>query len=242
MRRSLNLMLVKTGVDGATTGMAANLPGLKYTAKHANFMLKQVKTWINPNQYCLNPYCITDDPTGLDEDFEIIPAPFEGYWNKPFLFTDGMPSGLSLYMDLDQLITGDLTSTINDCFTMPSDMVACYADHIHWLGVKFGSAMMIYRGGGLVDIGNKYLKEQPWLDKEEIGGDQIWLGKAIAQSRVRYIDDQQPKWAQSYRLQLKGKQPGRNTMIVNFHGRPKYWQCQDKWIRRLLKSYNCDFS
>jgi hypothetical protein len=210
----LNVVTVKTG-----TG---------YTADYVNRMFSMVRRNL---QIPFDFYCLTENPEGLAPDIqpihlhEVLPR----WWNKMFLFSDLIPTGPMLYLDLDQVITGNITEIVTECLKYP---FSCYADHIEWHGVKLGTAMMTFNPADF-----RHVFEGFWADREQImhefyrGGDQVYLGPILPEPY--YIGQDFPEAVKSYKWDLrdKGLTPDKTTRIVNFHGRPKPRQVDEPWVR-----------
>ena len=83
--------------------------GTKYSAEYVNKMYNMVSANL---EYDFNFYCITEDPTGLDPNVNVIPLPsvgVTGWWYKPYIFSKELPiQGTILYLDLDLVITNTL--------------------------------------------------------------------------------------------------------------------------------------
>lgn len=186
----------------------------EYVTKMRSMLLRHLRI---PFEF----YCLTEDASGLSDDIGIIePFPgLEGWWNKMALFSDRMPAGSLLYLDLDQIILGDITGIIEECLKQD---FSCYADHIHYQGVKLGTALMTFNSGSFPDIWGKF-----WVNQEKIqevyatGGDQVYLGSSI--QNPWFMDEHFPGAVQSYKFDIlpTGKPPGPEVKLVNFHGRPK---------------------
>lgn len=150
---------------------------------------------------------------------ELPPEIPNGWWGKLMLFSPWMPAGDILYLDLDQIILGDITEIVQECLEHP---LSCYSDHISWMDCKFGSAFMTFKSGSLPEIWELFLKERP--DKADYpGGDQVWLEKSGFLPKVFYLNERWPDAVKSYKWDVipTGKPPSKETKIVNFHGRPK---------------------
>lgn len=171
-------------------------------------------------------HCITENPTDIHYDIEIIPPPevLHGWWNKMYLFSDIIPAGPTLYLDLDQIILGDITEIIQDCFKHP---FACYSDHIEWHGCKFGSGLMTFQAHQHLQIFKDY-----WPKRYELtnfpGGDQVYLGTQLKD--VYFLDDDCPDAVKSYKFDVIPNGIGENTKIVNFHGLPKPHNLRLPWV------------
>lgn len=81
--------------------------GTKYSSSHVNKIFEMC------SQYCSHDfkfYCLTEDPTELLEEIEVIPFPednyYEKWWNKLHLFDRSVVphSGEKLFLDLDLVI------------------------------------------------------------------------------------------------------------------------------------------
>jgi len=86
---------------------------VKWGTKYGPEWVNRLKTMVDRNlSLPYKFYCYTDDPTGLDEDVNVIPIPnqdLEIYWNKLAMFQkDFLPEGTCLYFDLDVVIQRDL--------------------------------------------------------------------------------------------------------------------------------------
>jgi hypothetical protein len=175
-------------------------------------------------------YCLTDDDEGLDEDITALTPPFlfNGWWNKLFLFSGYIPQGKLLYMDLDQVVTGDITEIVRLGL---EHRFASYADHIEWLGVKFGSAMMIFDPYDFRYVWGVFYSDREQVMREYAeGGDQVYLSRVI--DSPFYLDEAFPGAIQSYKWGLKGKPPSPDVKIVNFHGKPKPHQLKEPWVSK----------
>jgi hypothetical protein len=80
--------------------------GNKYISKYANVLNNMVKRHTTvPYQF----HCLTDDPTGLDPDINVIRLPkdpwIKSWWSKLWMFAPEMPvKGNILFFDLDVVI------------------------------------------------------------------------------------------------------------------------------------------
>ena len=166
-------------------------------------------------------HCLTERRIGITEAVDIITPPqvLEGWWNKLYLFSDFMPAGPLLYLDLDQVILGNLTEIVQECL---KHAFSCYADHIEWLDCKFGSAFMTFQAGAHRDIYERFQQERP--DRQEFpGGDQVWVYQTGLLPEVFYFNEQWPNAVKSYKFDIlpTGKPPAPEVKIANFHGLPK---------------------
>ena len=88
------------GANVARLNVATVKYGTGYTADYVNRMRAMLlRNLGEPFDF----YCITEDPSGLDDEVRVITPPMDvpGWWNKMFLFSPEMPEGETLYLDLD---------------------------------------------------------------------------------------------------------------------------------------------
>ncbi len=173
-------------------------------------------------------YCITDNPDDIGWNKIVPPEPLVGWWSKMWLFSDLMPSGKILYLDLDQLITGDITEILEECL---KHKFSAYSDHLNWHGCKFGSAFMLFDSGAHTDIFKAF-----WPARHELvdypGGDQAWINQTGLLPKVYYLDEHFPGGIiQSYKLDYLPHGLSEHTKLINFHGQPKQHNLKTPLIR-----------
>lgn len=199
--------------------------GNRYSADYPNRMLSMLRRHLKtPFRF----YCITDNPAGLDRDIlSLCPIiPLAGWWNKLLLFSPFVPSGRMMYLDLDQVITGDITEMVENA----RPPFACYADHIEWQGVKLGTAMMIFDPSDYHKIWRDFYQHREHVMRRYAdGGDQIYLGQFFG-GEVDYLNERYPGAIASYKFDLNREQPGPGVKLVNFHGRPKPHEVEQPWL------------
>jgi len=184
-------------------------------------------------------FCITDNPNGISSAFEILTPLMPnvaGWWNKVSVFSKEMPGGIILYLDLDLVITGDLTEVIQYAVTEIStkSQIACFSDAIRWMNTKFNSSMMVFRSGSLDLIYQKFCAEYPAI-KDFEGGDQVWTAPQL--SRVTYLDERFPGFKKSVKFDIATGFDGHTislpkylpigTLLLDFHGQPKPHQLSE---------------
>ncbi len=166
-------------------------------------------------------YCVTDRT--VVEGWQVITPPevFCSWWDKLWLYSDCMPAGPLLYLDLDQVITGDITEIVTECLKHP---VSCYADHLGWEGVKLGTAFLTFEAGSLKTVFDAfYADKEAIMDRFANGGDQVYVGRQLNPESIYYFNEHFPSGTvKSYRLDdVETGGIGPETRIVNFHGYPK---------------------
>ena len=174
-------------------------------------------------------YCITERPSELIPEITPI-APLidrvKGWWNKIFTFSNEMPNGYILVLDIDLLIINDLTQEISYAIENLKE-IACYSDAIGWEGSKFSSSMMLFKSGTLNHIYQNFLENYPAIEGFK-GGDQVWTYPQLKE--ILYLDEIYPNFKKSLKFQLGTIVNGSLTIpqevnneikIIDCHGRPK---------------------
>ena len=159
----------------------------RYPIKYAEILIKRFK---DATKLDFNYYCITDRPDEIT-DWATPLAPFkkaEGWWNKCNLFSEDMPKGICLYMDIDIVIMNNFDEEI--LWTIENmNSIACVSDAIHWMGEKFSSSMMIFKSGENAEIFDNFSAHYAELASRE-GGDQVWIGPQL--QNILFIDEKFP--------------------------------------------------
>lgn len=203
MKNPLNVITVKTGN--------------RYTVDYVNKMESMLKRHLDiPFTF----HCLTEDPEGLNKSIQVIKPPevLHGWWNKLYLFSDLMPKGYLLYLDLDQVILGNITEIVQECLGHP---FSCYSDHIEWQGEKLGTAFMVFKARSYTSVFDLFYPQRDEL-KDFPGGDQVWISKTGLIPKVFYFNEEfEKKTVQSYKFDVVPWGLHSNCKIINFHGLPK---------------------
>jgi hypothetical protein len=174
------------------------------------------------------PYCITDRPdeiTGLAQPIKPL-LPVTGWWHKIDLFSDSMPDGWNLYLDLDIVILRNFDKEILSAIKLKKDM-ACVSDAISWLGQRFSSSMMIFKTGSQNHIFRKYQSEYAQIGNAE-GGDQVYAGPMIR--NPYFLDEQFPNLKKNLKFQLAHREGNelkiplsisKDIKLIDCAGKPK---------------------
>ena len=201
----------------------------KYTSEYAE---KSLSMFSRNYKGQFSPFCITDKPNELNGSYTIIEKHplLSGWWNKLSIFGQDLPHEYTLYVDLDLLILNDLTHVIVSALSKKDDFeIACFGDHIGWMGEKFGSAFMLYKQNNMKWLYENFLKEIS-NNVQTQGGDQIWIGSKL--SKVCYLESEFPNFVKSLKFDV-GQLTANNTqlsipkdiekdfMLLNCHGQPK---------------------
>lgn len=185
-------------------------------------------------------YCITEDASGLDPEIKVLTPPFDvpGWWNKIFLFSPIMPSGETLYLDLDQILTGDIAPLLEACRKSRARLAA-YRDPLRWMGSQVNSSWLYFRAPELSFIYDAFRRDLPSvLDLE--GGDQLYIWRQMKD--IYFVDEALPRTVKSFRFEVcdnDGKAlnvPAAidpDVRVINFHGRPKPHELpQVPWVQQ----------
>ena len=202
--------------------------------EYANKSHNMLKRNLNIN---FDSYCITEKPGELSKEIEPIKPLLDdvkGWWNKLFLFSNTMPDGYILFLDVDTVIINDLTEVVE--FGLNNlEEIACYSDAIEWEGSKFSSSMMIFRSGTLNHIYQNFVESYPKILNFR-GGDQVWTFPQL--NDILYLDEKFPKFKMSLKFQLATRKDKgliipsnlpNELKLIDFHGRPKPHEVIDKW-------------
>jgi len=157
-------------------------------------------------------YCITDKPNDLLEMVNPI-NPFKkskGWWNKLNLYSNSMPSGLILYMDLDIVIQKNFDLEILK-MTQREEKMCCVSDAVNWMGNKFSSSLMLFKSGVHNQIFEKFVKEEKLINNLK-GGDQVWTGPQLGS--VYYVDESYPNLKKNLKFHL-GEFPADDKSKIN---------------------------
>ena len=174
--------------------------------------------------------CITDDPTGLNPDINVLPMQsvrVEGWWHKLSLFkpTIGDLTGKILFMDLDVVITDNI-----DCFFIDED----FSIIKEWLPRRlFNSSVFLLEIGKYTHVWDNYKKaldseSRPGKTKGQIigySGDQDWISAQIPNPHTWPME-----WVPSFKYCCQKNGPVKSEFqdngvpvgarIVIFHGNP----------------------
>lgn len=211
--------------------------GTRYGAEYVNRLHKATRKHLHmPFDF----WCITDNPDGikglgetvfyldtssLGLDYPWGPDGLEGWWNKLYLFSTGhLDPGPLLYLDLDQILLGDITPLVEEGLKHP---FACYRDHIDWMGSQLGSAWMQFNYGAFPHIWDHFQQNYEQV-RHLPAGDQCYLAEHI--ESPTYLNEYFPGALLSYKFDLNGKQPPPEARLINFHGRPKPHEADDYFI------------
>ena len=217
--------------------------GNKYISKYANVLKNMAR------RHCTLDYqfsCLTDDPTGLDPEINVIRLPNDPYiktwWSKLWMFAPEMPlQGNILFFDLDVVIFDNIDPlfTHNGKFNIIRDFNRCRIKD--WK--LSNSSCMRWQSGTMNYLWTEF-KENPARVMQQNHGDQDWITKK-AKDEITWFPDE---WIRSYKWEMiglkdtkllnkDGKKWFRKPVDVNpgnrvavFHGSPNPMECADQWV------------
>ena len=217
--------------------------GNKYISKYANVLKNMAR------RHCTLDYqfsCLTDDPTGLDPEINVVRLPNDPYiktwWSKLWMFAPEMPlKGNILFFDLDVVIFDNIDPlfTHNGKFNIIRDFNRCRIKD--WK--LSNSSCMRWQSGTMSYLWTEF-KENPARVMQQNHGDQDWITKK-AKDEITWFPDE---WIRSYKWEMIGLKdtklltkdgkkffrkpvdikPGNKVAV--FHGSPNPMECADQWV------------
>lgn len=169
--------------------------------------------------------CMTDKPIG---DVDCIPcAPdLPTWWSKVGLFQPGLFPGKNLYLDLDVVLTDEITGLADEFqpgkVVAPDDFSYSLLSPRQGLGPDMqrllggagtvNSSVMLWRGDDGRDVWDQFQPQK----MDEVHGDQNWITQCLWPAKLGLLS---AGWVCSYKYHVERGAP---TMpIVVFHGNPK---------------------
>tara|TARA_R110001592_G_scaffold170894_2_gene408833 strand:+ start:1468 stop:2172 length:705 start_codon:yes stop_codon:yes gene_type:complete len=218
--------------------------GNKYISKYANVLNSMVK------RHTTVPYkfhCLTDDPTGLDAEINVIKLPadpwIKTWWSKLWMFSPDMPlKGNVLFFDLDVVIFDNIDQLFSynpNKFNIIRDFNRCRVKD--WK--QSNSSCMRWETGTMNHLYDNFVKDHNRIMQQN-WGDQDWIMKE-GKDDINWWPDE---WIRSYKWEMiglkdtkllnkDGKAYFRKPVDVNpgnrvavFHGKPNPMECADKWV------------
>jgi hypothetical protein len=167
------------------------------------------------------------------EGIKTIPLPqldkrAEGWWQKINLFHPGLfPDGARmLYLDLDVVITGDLSILAMQWKAEPLAMIYNFGPNRGHCA--HNSSVMLWTSNDerVHPIWLEYQRNAPTIMKA-LHGDQCWIWRVLRDNVANFPRD----YIASYKYDVRGKAVDLQTRVVVFHGNPKPDQCREPWVR-----------
>jgi hypothetical protein len=157
------------------------------------------------------------------------PTDYPGWWGKVGLFKPGVPKDLNLWLDLDVVITGDLTQMVELYQDSGLAMPTNWAQSGH--GGCQSSVMIWRRGRHILPIYRDFKEEWAhWPPVNKPGvlwGDQEWITQLrdTKQIEVTPINE---SWVKSYKYHCRGGVSA-DCRVVVFHGKPDPHEVGPPW-------------
>lgn len=202
--------------------------GNYFGPEYVNILYDMVKRNL-PFGYPGKFVCITDDPTGIDSDIEILPLPgnLEKWWGKLYMFKRGLfPDGdRIIFLDLDTVIVGGLQEIVK----YDGQFATLQDFYFH---NRIGPAVIMWEAGEYASsIWSEWFSTG--MPRNELG-DLWWLnnldqGKFAAQSDK--LQKLFPGSFVSFKAHCKPFAP-KGTKVVCFHGYPRPHECDVEWVKR----------
>lgn len=188
--------------------------GEKYSAEYPQRLMAGVMRHL-PNPEAHEFLCFTDKAVPY-VPCAPLPADFPTWWSKLSVFRIGKPC---LYLDLDIVITGDLTPAIEtEEFTILRDW---------WLPGYNSSVMRLT--GNETHVWDNFAKNPQAVMHRCGWGDQQWVTEQMPGARTFPAH-----WFPSYKAsRLHEKpEPPEDAVAVIHHGRPKPHEITEGWVAR----------
>jgi hypothetical protein len=190
-------------------------------------------------------FCVTDRPQELYDkqgNTPIVPITpprnVKGWWNKIYCYSNDMPEGWNVYLDLDIVMVKNFDEEIRHAISK-NKKIACVSDAIMWKGNKFSSSMQVFETGSMQDVWEKFQSDRT-VHQQFDGGDQVWTGKFLTDTgqakKVLYLDEKFPKLKMNLKFHLGEKVFGQwqfpqkispKIKMVDCGGRPKPHDLQE---------------
>lgn len=183
--------------------------GTKYPKKYVHILEAMVKRNLTaPHKFI----CFTDDPTGYTCETRPLPSGLNGWWNKVYLFKEGLFTEKTLFLDLDIVITGSLDELVKyEGFIAIKD----------WNYDSYNSSVMIL--GKHPELWDDFKPEVA----ENLYGDQDWITQ-----RLKFRNYFPENWIKSFKTNCLAGVP-KDCKIVVFHGEPKPHTAKRRWVNDL---------
>ena len=202
---------------------------------HANYVYALHNSVRKHCSHIKKHFCISDDFRKLPKFVRGIKPnfPCTGWWNKMHLFSDSMPVGINLYMDLDIVVLKSFDREIEYSLNLLTDNIICCSDAIHWKGQKFSSSLMLFKSHSQLKLYHTFVQNFSLASKCD-GGDQIFIGKNT--SNFYFLDDVFSDFKLNYKFHLLNSKRNftPNTKMVDFGGFPKPHQLADDNIFKSI--------
>ena len=225
--------------------------GTKYSADYVNRLYNMVSRHCHLSfKFC----CLTDDNRDINPNIQIIPLPkfLQGWWCKPYIFSNLPIKGTILYLDLDVVISDNIDRLF---FYSPENwcIIRDFTRQMRPDWQKYNSSVIRFKTGQLERLWNDYSTNWKQV-QSRFFGDQDWLYDASTKAgmpgtlfpdnwvrswkwEIRHSKEFEPGRAKGNRIfkTIEHVEPPKECVITVFHGDPNPHNCQDPWVVRNWK-------
>lgn len=212
----------------------------KFTGEHVNILRDMVaRNTTVPHEFV----CVTDDPTGIDEDIRVIPiwdnpAPQYGAENKPNCFvrlkcfSDEMKQLIGekfLWIDLDVVIVNNIDHILNDpaqfkIWRVDGEMMPCNGSLAL---IEAGSRSYIWDSFKAEEVDPVFaFRRGP---ERFVGSDQAWIAKNLREED-QFFGQKDGVYSFRCHVEEEGLKP--NACIIFFHGE------RDPWMKEIQEGFD----
>lgn len=199
--------------------------GTKYSNEYVNILCDGVARNLD-SSIKFKFICFTNKPEGLDIDIDVMPLPenIDGWWNKLYLFKDGLfPEGDRIvYLDLKNVIVSSL-----DEIVAYGGKLTVLRDFMRPDGWQ--NSLMSWEANTLGYIWDKYLE----VGSDGCWGDHIWMEKHCKE--CNFWQDLFPSAFVSYKVNNCSEGIPKGAKIVFFHGEPYPEHINNGWVPNVWK-------
>jgi hypothetical protein len=192
-------------------------------AEYVNCLHRSVEKCITvPHRFV----CVTDDPTGLRDGIETLPADDNapGWWQKICLFRPGRfkDADRILFIDLDTIILRN----IDDIASYDGGFAG--TGNFRTGGPPFSSCMMAWQNGTMHHLYTKWIAANRPMDR---WGDDEWIRNTeLNTAKLNRIFP----GIRSYKYHHLKDDPG-DARVVIFMARPKPHTLTEAWVREAWR-------
>lgn len=199
-------------------------PG-NYRISHVLSLFDMVRRWLPVEHEFV---CLTDHEDAFPRLFNlgikpvIIKPDVPGWWQKAKMFEPSIwgKNRRVLFLDLDVVITGDLTKF----FKAKHHTVAIANFGVNFQHSKYNSSVVLFTPAGPTKkIPQKFYEVGAQKVMDALHGDQCWFWRVMKDN----VHTWPREWVQSYKYETRRTGLHPETSIVVYHGNPKPWECND---------------
>jgi hypothetical protein len=195
--------------------------GIKYDTNYVVRLKNMVERNLSvPHRFV----CLSDVHIGGIDCIPVFASGWDGWWQKVSLFMPNLfPAGARiLYLDLDVVITGDLSTLARQWAPQPLTMIYNFGPNRGH--AAHNSSVMMWSAGDprVHPIHDLFTPDV----MRALHGDQCWIWRVLRENIANW-----PRhFIKSYKYDCRGGQVDGQTRIVVFHGDPKPHRCREQWV------------